>query len=59
MVEEWGKQEEVEGELDDEITLEEVEKAMTELRRGKAPGVDGVVNEVLMYGGDAMTRALY
>ena len=36
--EEWGKQEEVEGELDDEITLEEVEKAMTELRRGKAPG---------------------
>lgn len=60
MVEEWGKQQEVEeGELDEEITPEEVKKAMKELRRGKAPGVDGVVNEVLMYGGDAMERALY
>ena len=58
-VKEWGKGEEVVGELDEPITMEEVKKAIQELRRGKAPGVDGVVNEVLKYGGVAMERALY
>ena len=47
------------GELDEPITMEEVKKAIQELRRGKAPGVDGVVNEVLKYGGEQMARALY
>ena len=58
-VEEWAKQKEVGGELGQPITIDEVEKAIQELRRGKAPGVDGVVNEVLKYGGEEMTRALY
>ena len=54
-VEAWGKQQVV-GELDEPITMEEVKKAIQELRRGKAPGVDGVVNEVLKYGGEQMER---
>ena len=57
-VEACGKQQVV-GKLDEPITMEEVEKAVQELRRGKAPGVDGVVNEVLKYGGVQMARALY
>jgi hypothetical protein len=53
LVEEWGEGEEEGGELDEELTMEE---AIGELRRGKAPGVDGVVNEVLKYGGEEMEQ---
>jgi hypothetical protein len=60
LVEEWGKgREEGEEELDEPIRLGEVRRAIDQLRRGKAPGVDGVVNEVLKYGGEGMTRALH
>ena len=46
-------------ELDQEITLEEVRKAVSQLKRGKAVGVDGVMNEVFKYGGDRVTVYLW
>ena len=45
-------------ELDGVITAEEVDKAIKLLRRGKAAGVDGAVNEILKYAGPEMTRSL-
>ena len=46
-------------ELDGVITVEEVDKAIKLLRRGKAAGVDGAVNEILKYAGPEMTRSLW
>ena len=46
-------------ELDGVITVEEVDKAFKLLRRGKAAGVDGAVNEILKYAGPEMTRSLW
>ena len=46
-------------ELDDKISLEEVDKAIKLLRRGKAAGVDGAVNEILKYAGPEMTRSIW
>jgi len=45
--------------LDNKITLEEVDKAIKLLRRGKAAGVDGAVNEILKYAGPEMTRSIW
>ena len=54
-------QERTEGsdDLDGVITMEEVDKAIKLLRRGKAAGVDGAVNEILKYAGPEMTRSLW
>ena len=41
-----------EGELNDPIRFEEVRKAITKLKNGKAMGIDQMVNEVIKYGGD-------
>ena len=46
-------------ELDGVIAVEEVDKVIKLLRRGKAAGVDGAVNEILKYAGPEMTRSLW
>ena len=40
------------GELDSPIQLDEVQVALDNLKRGKACGIDGIVNEILAFGGD-------
>ena len=40
------------------MTQEEVEKAIAKLKNGKASGVDGVIGEIVKYGGEDMVRAL-
>lgn len=45
-------------ELDDPPTEEEVEKAITKLKHGKASGIDGLPAKVFMVGGDATTGQL-
>ena len=45
--------------LDQQITLEEVRNAVNKLKRGKAVGIDGVMNEVFKYGGDQVTVYLW
>lgn len=43
---------EVEGEdEEEEINKEEIRKMLKELKGGKAPGMDGITNEVWKYGG--------
>lgn len=42
--------------VQEQITREEVSKAITRLRGGKAPGVDGISAEMLKYGGDAVVE---
>jgi hypothetical protein len=41
------------------FTLEEIRMAIETLKRGKAAGVDGMINEILMYGGDDLEMALH
>ena len=41
-------------ELGKQISLDEVEKIVKRLKNGKASGVDGVVNEILKFGGNNM-----
>ena len=50
---------ELNGELDRDITLEEVKEVVKELAIGKAAGVDGIVNELLKYGGDKMWKSIW
>jgi hypothetical protein len=45
--------------LDKPITLEEVKKAIKELKRGKAVGVDNYMNEIFMYGGERVEEATW
>jgi hypothetical protein len=45
--------------LNVDISLEEVERAVGKLKSGKADGVDGVIPEILKYGGDNMVEAVY
>ena len=59
LVQKWGEGTDQGGELGEPMSLEEVQEAVGQLRSGKAPGVDGVVNEVLKYGGEGMERALH
>ena len=37
-----------------DITLDEVKKVMHDLKRGKAVGIDGIMNEVLKYVGEKL-----
>jgi hypothetical protein len=46
-------------ELDVSPTLEEVSAALRQLNTGKAPGSDGIVAELLQYGGDHVIRLLH
>ena len=46
-------------ELDIQITLEEVEKIVSRLKNGKAAGTDGIVNEILRFGGENMNLAIW
>ena len=41
-----------EGELNDPIRYEEVRKAISRLKNGKAAGIDEIVNETIKYGGE-------
>jgi hypothetical protein len=46
-------------ELDEGFSRFEVNYAIKQLRRGKSAGVDGVVNEILMYGGPVMEESIW
>ena len=60
LVKRWAQERtEGSGDLDGEIAMEEVDKAIKLLRRGKAAGLDGAVNEILKYAGPEMTRSLW
>jgi len=48
-----------ERELDREIELGEVEEAIRRLKRGKAAGEDGCVNEILKFGGEEMKISIW
>jgi hypothetical protein len=39
-------------ELDKEIEMEELEKALHKIQNGKAAGDDGCINEILKQGGE-------
>ena len=49
---------EVNSELDDLPTLEEVKKCIKQLSSGKAPGEDGIPPEIYIHGGDAIANQL-
>ena len=44
--------------MGEEITLAEVQRAVKRLQKGKAVGVDGLMNEVFKYGGEVMLDSL-
>jgi len=48
-----------EDELGRPISLEEVKSITHELQNGKAAGVDGIVNEIIKYGGDKMNVIIW
>ena len=45
--------------LNDRPSLDEVSKAIDQLRLGKAPGKCGITSEMLRYGGDATRRSVW
>jgi hypothetical protein len=45
-------------ELDKEIEMEELEKALHKIQNGKAAGDDGCINEILKQGGEYMKISL-
>jgi len=45
--------------LDHSITLEEVQKAIKKLKKGKAVGLDGMFNEIFKYGGEKVSEYIY
>lgn len=46
-------------ELDAPIRVEEVQLAIKKLKKGKASGVDGIINEIFKYGGEKTTIHLW
>ena len=59
-VERWEREkgDRMEGELDGEIEMQEVEKALSKAQKGKAAGDDGCINEILKRGGEGMKESL-
>ncbi len=45
--------------IDQEISIEEVRRAIKQLKRGKAVGVDNYMNEIFMYGGEKIEEATW
>ena len=45
--------------LDSDLTEEEVQLAISKLKKGKSAGVDDIISEWLMYGGERMNQALW
>ena len=45
--------------LDRAVELEEVNRAIKKLKRGKAAGIDNYMNEIFMYGGDKLKEATW
>lgn len=41
------------------LELEEISRAIKTLRRGKAAGLDGMINEIFMYGGPSLEAAVH
>ena len=44
--------------LEVDITVDDVRRAVKKLKNGKTPGVDGITNEMLRYGGECMVEWL-
>jgi hypothetical protein len=44
--------------LDDPFTLEEIKLAIGRAKKGKSVGIDGIMNETFMYGGDMVATFL-
>ena len=45
--------------LDGEISLEEVQGAVRSLKNGKSGGIDGVLAEIVKYGGEWMVKSIW
>lgn len=45
--------------IDEPISFEEVQRAISRLKRGKAVGVDNYMNEIFMYGGKKIAQATW
>ena len=45
-------------EVEVEVSIENVRKAVKKLKKGKAPGVDGITSEMLHFGGDSVLEWL-
>ena len=59
-VEKWEREmeERIEGEMDRDLEMGELEGALRKAGNGKAAGDDGCINEILKNGGDAMKDSL-
>jgi len=59
-VEKWEREREdrIEGELDRDVEMSEVEEALRKLENGKAAGVDECINEILKNGGEGLKDSL-
>ena len=44
--------------METEVSVDDVRKAVKKLKKGKAPGVDGITSEMLRYGGDSILEWL-
>ena len=47
------------GELSREITLDEVTRCISKLKKGKAAGIDEIINELIKYGGEQVHMVIW
>ena len=47
------------GRLSEKITLEEVRRCIVKLKRGKAAGIDEIINELIKYGGEQVYTMMW
>ena len=45
--------------MDEEISMDEIERYVRKLKRGKAPGMDGILNEFYREGGHGVIEGLH